>query len=372
MYQSFEVTNFRCFSKLELKELERVNLIAGMNNVGKTAFLEAMFLHCGAHNPELTLRVNVFRGIEYVRTDVEQWVETPWASLFNQFDDSKRVELKGVELKGKNEPNVCRILRLKRPSHVPSEILTRATVNILGVGENITPSSTHVLELECEEKQIPKGGKTTKKGKTQKYHLILDAKGIRMTSPTPPPFPAIFLPARVRIPPVEDANRFGKLEVIGKQDVVLKTLQVVEPRLRRLAVVMVGNVPIIHGDIGLDRLVPLPLMGEGMARLTSLALAIANAPNGVVLLDEIENGLHYSVLPKVWRTIGEAARVFNTQIFATTHSFECIVAAHRAFSECEHYDFRLHRLERVNDSIRVVTYDQETIEAAIEMGMEVR
>jgi len=64
VYQSFEVGNFRCFRKLNLAQLERVNLIAGMNNVGKTALLEALFLHCSAYNPELTLRLNAFRGIE--------------------------------------------------------------------------------------------------------------------------------------------------------------------------------------------------------------------------------------------------------------------------------------------------------------------
>jgi len=219
-----------------------------------------------------------------------------------------------------------------------------------------------VLELESEERE-----------QSQSYYLILDAKGIRSAPiPPPPPFPAIFLPARGRIPRAEDASRFGKLELIGQQDLVLKALQVIEPRLRRLAVVVVGEVPVIHGDIGLGRLMPLPLMGEGMARLTSLVLAIANTPKGVVLVDEIENGLHHSVLPKVWRAVGETARAFNTQVFATTHSFECIVAAHRAFSEGEGYDFRLHRLEQVDDFIRVVTYDQETVDAAIEMGLEVR
>jgi hypothetical protein len=203
--------------------------------------------------------------------------------------------------------------------------------------------------------------------------MILDQKGVRSEPiPPPPPFPAFFLAARVRIPPAEDAERFGKLEILGQQDALLKALQVIEAQLRRLAVVVAGGVPMIHGDIGLGRLVPLPVMGEGMARLASLVLAIGNAPNGVVLVDEIENGLHHSILPKVWRAIGEVARQFNTQVFATTHSLECIVAAHRAFSESERYDFRLHRLERVHETIHAVTYDPETLEAAIETGLEVR
>jgi AAA15 family ATPase/GTPase len=55
MYQSFAVHNFRCFSTLAMADLERVNLIAGVNNVGKTALLEALFLHCGGYNPALAI-----------------------------------------------------------------------------------------------------------------------------------------------------------------------------------------------------------------------------------------------------------------------------------------------------------------------------
>ncbi len=145
-----------------------------------------------------------------------------------------------------------------------------------------------------------------------------------------------------------------------------------EPRLKRLAMVMLAGQPVLHGDIGTGRLLPLPVMGEGMIRLASLALFVANAPNGVVLVDEIENGLHWTVLTKVWTAIADAAREFNTQIFATTHSHECIVAAHNAFVESGLYDFRLHRIDRTDGGIRAVTYDEETLAAAIEINLEVR
>jgi len=115
-------------------------------------------------------------------------------------------------------------------------------------------------------------------------------------------------------------------------------------------------------------------MGEGMTRLFSLVVGIGNAPDGVVLVDEVENGLHHSVLPKVWRAIAEAARQFEVQVFATTHSLECIEAAHRAFDEDLGFecDFRLHRLERVNGDIVAKTYDRDALRAALEMGLEVR
>lgn len=105
-----------------------------------------------------------------------------------------------------------------------------------------------------------------------------------------------------------------------------------------------------------------------MARIASLVLTIGNAPGGVVLVDGIENGLHHSIMPDVWRVMGGVARQFNTQVFATTYSLECITAAHKAFVQSEAYDFRLHRLERKGELVHVATYDRETLEAGKRLG----
>src|SRR5207237_5063953 len=108
------------------------------------------------------------------------------------------------------------------------------------------------------------------------------------------------------------------------------------------------NGPVMmYCDIGVKRRIPMSQMGEGMTRLLSLVLEITNASDGIVLIDEIENGLHHSVLTKVWKAIAVAARRSDTQIFATTHSWECIKSAHEAFLESEFYDLRLHRIDRI-------------------------
>lgn len=356
MYRSFAVKNFRCFRNLAIADLERINLIAGKNNVGKTALLEALFLHCGAPNPEMTLKINAFRGIEAVKVEFGGWVETPWDTLFKDFDVSQSVKLEGDdELTGQ------RVLSLKLVRD-PSE-LAKLRISVLhNNGSTVVSSETaQVLELAYHREE-----------QVSKYYMIFDPKGLRVEPvPPSPPFPAFFLGARMRIPSKEETERFGNLENLGEQAVLLKVLRIIEPRLQRIFVRVVGE-PVLYGDIGLKRSIPLPLMGEGMSRLLSLVLHISNAPHGVVLVDEMENGLHYTVLPKVWQAIAEAARHFNTQVFATTHSLECIVAAHEAFSKGSVYDFRLHRLDRVGDEIRIVTYDQEALAAALETGLEVR
>jgi len=113
-------------------------------------------------------------------------------------------------------------------------------------------------------------------------------------------------------------------------------------------------------------------MGDGMSRLASLILAIGNAKNGVVLVDEIENGFHHRVMAKVWRAIAKAARRFNCQLFATTHSLECIASAHKAFSKEESYDLLVHRLDRTDDKVSATTFGQDELDVAFEMKMDIR
>lgn len=360
MFKSFKVKNFRGFDRLEINNLSRVNLIAGLNNVGKTALLEALFLYGGAYNPALTITINNLRGIDTITVE-SATDKTPWDSYFFNFNSKKQIELIGYD-----DANRHRILKLKvarpsvdeildRNSRRQGEITSAESQKLIGVNSSI-------LELEYEE-----AGK--KKGKSI---LVVDAKGIRSQVIRPPPFQAVFLSSRSRPSVIESAERFGKLEMIGKHELLQEALKVFEPRLRRLSVVVIGGVPMIHGDIGLNRLLPLPQMGDGMTRLADVMLAIGNAPNGVVLVDEIENGIHHSTMSNIWRTIDKASQLFNTQVFATTHSLECIKAAHSAFKEDNTYDLKVHRLERTDATVRALTYGNDELDAAFEINLEVR
>ncbi len=100
-----------------------------------------------------------------------------------------------------------------------------------------------------------------------------------------------------------------------------------------------------------------------------MVLAISSTPHGVVLVDEIENGIHYSVLGKVWRAVDLAARRFDVQVVATTHSFECMQAAHDALDN----GLLFHRIDGDDEGgNRCVTFEAEELATAISHGLEVR
>ena len=169
------------------------------------------------------------------------------------------------------------------------------------------------------------------------------------------------------------ASRLGQLQLLGKEDKVLEFIHPLEPRLRGLLSITIRNTPVIHAYIDdTSRPIPVHLLGEGLNRMLLLALAMSEAAGGLVLVDEIENGLHYSVQEEVFSLLLDLAHSFDVQIFATTHSGECIRAAHRALGEHMDEEFGYYHLERFPEGVEAVRFDREMLETAIAHNMEVR
>lgn len=361
MFKSFRVQNFRCFEDLKIDSFARVNLIAGKNNVGKTSLLEAMFIHSGAYNPKLVLIVNALRGIEKYEHRPGLLEEAPWDSIFYNFDNSKEIRLSG------KSSNIFRVLKLKvinELSALPKGIKAPPD-NDANISNGIVSSSEKPQVLRLNSKEG--------KNKAKQYYMTLGKEGFEYKPPSPnPPFETVFIGGFSSTKEQVSVDRFSQIIARKRHDDILDVLRIIEPRLESITILPTAGVNVIHGDIGLPKLMPLPLMGGGIARVLEIFLHIMSAKDGVLLIDEIENMLHHSTLLKVWQKVAELAREFNTQVIASTHSLECIVSAHKAFSESNKYDFLLHRLDRIDDKIDVVTYDQESLDSAIDFDMEIR
>ena len=308
MYKSITIENFRCFDFITLDRLERINLIGGTNNVGKTALLEAFFLRFGLNSLELPLRLNILRGMVRQETfdlqDICQW-------LFYDRRSDRVIQIITTDEE-------------ERSSKLKLRLTNAADLRFIPLNYKLNQKRTiKDLELKYEE-----GEETL----IWKVFLTIDSEepeefklGLKVEQGEIKLFPqSEFISSRLRNYPPEDAEGFSQLEADKRQKEVIEILKILEPRLNDLTVLVTGGMPTIYGDIGLSYLVPIPLMGEGMSRLLSIVLSIMNAGDGTILIDEIENGLHHSILEKIWEAIALAARKSNAQIFATTHSWECV------------------------------------------------
>ncbi len=351
MFQSIVVKNFRCFSGLALSGLERVNLIAGKNNTGKTALLEAIRLNCDPGNGALPNDISKERGIKAPLRGYEEVAS--W--LFW----GRRVGT-GAEVQIQDDKGRWRYLTISLVDAATMRQRLGDAQQAFRVAEEPGPFLMLAYKGPNAETAMSIG---FMHGKAFSW----TGTGIGESWDVPSEFIHSGGAASSR-----DVQFFGELEAAKRKAEILPSLQIVEPRLQELSLVPLAGETVIHGDIGLPRLVPVPFMGEGTRRVLSILLAIANARGGVVLIDEIENGLHYSVQKQVWQAIAHAARQNDVQVFATTHSWECIRAADEAFTSDEPYDFRLHRLDRVDGTVQVVSYDREGIEISLTTGLEMR
>ena len=109
-----------------------------------------------------------------------------------------------------------------------------------------------------------------------------------------------------------------------------------------------------------------------MHHLLMIALLLATSEDELVLIDEVDTGLHYTVLIDLWRLIFRTAKRLNVQVLATTHSWDCITAFSQAWNEVEESEGLYLRLDRRKDRIRSVTYTAEGLSICREQGIEVR
>lgn len=355
MFMSIRVRNYRGLRDLEVSTLRRINLIAGENNTGKTSLLEAIFLLAGAGDPQMAVNTNVIRGLDPgvgvpLAGILPEGERVPWKEIFSDLDMSRSIEVTGhYEPLGQLEVKITS----ERPTTTEIPLGSTSDLPIT----NLQDKRALVFRYNGPD------------GKQLKGHIRMKGQGIEISQPAVDvPFNATILSSRIGNTQ-EDAVRLGMLRTQKLGHLLLEALRVVEPNLQSVEDSSASGTPMIWGDVGLSELIPIPVMGEGMTRIARLVLAISSAPGGVVLVDEIENGLHHKVLPKVWGVVNTAAKQFNTQIFATTHSGECIQAAHESLNGD---DFRLHRLEDVDSVLRSATYTPEAISAAIKHDLEVR
>ncbi len=361
MYENVRIRNFRGFAEFELPEAGRFNILTGRNGCGKTAVLEALFLLAGGDNSSLVMSIATLRGLTSSPIDLSSFVGQLWETLFHDLRSQAPIEL-SANWVGDGQ-RVRQSLRLSLGSSEAELLRGGDQLDLHGAGLD-SGSRTEATHLLWEHHR---SGRTKVKSR-----LIVDEQGLRIEPAPKRPFsPGFYLATRSRIPAREDSDRFGNLELRGDVEGFLNAVRIVEPSLRRVATVSRGGVPIVHADIGLDTLLPIALLGDGVSRLASLMLGIASARNGVALIDEIENGFHFSTLPQVWQAIVTACKHYNTQLFVTSHSLECMRASTEALRDSEE-DVRLIRIEKTERGPVARTFQREKVLSALSGDVEIR
>jgi len=183
--------------------------------------------------------------------------------------------------------------------------------------------------------------------------------------------PTTLLSARAFPSLARNAQQLSQALRMKRDPDVLDAVQIIDSRIKRLEVLYDSSGPTVYVDLGLDSLIPLAVCGEGLVRLFSITVELLGVRDGVLLIDEIDNGLHYSVMPALWRLLGVLCQRHQVQIVATTHNEELIFSALEAFQDTPDI-LGLFRVDQRDGRHTVAPYSKEAQRAVLEEHFEVR
>jgi predicted ATPase len=362
---SLEIRNFRAFRHLRIERLGRVNLIAGKNNVGKTCLLEALWLYARRGNPQLIGPLLKTRDELDVLSDGIENSKEFAASLKHLFCGRKDIREYPASIQlgpidSENDNVVVTVVWYAEQTGEQQRVLRL-----------IEPEEYRLVEA-----QVP--GLVIQRGKW-KFSYPLDRSWSSISyARLPPEFkevPCFFVPAG-GLAREQIGQWWDDIALTDSESDVLDSLRLIAPKVERVSVTIgqeraIGRIPIVRLKNSNDP-IPLRSLGEGMNRLFGLALALVNAKDGLLLVDEIDSGLHYSVQPDLWRLVFQVAQRLNVQVFATTHSWDCVRGFQQAAQEdAEAYGMYI-RLEERNGEIVAILFDEDRLGIATREEIEIR
>jgi AAA15 family ATPase/GTPase len=362
MLSSLQIKNFKNIHRLDLNNLATINLLTGKNNTGKTSVLEAIGL--------------LASGLDL--TWLRKIIEDRGYALVSQ---EKEIDLSVLEyLFYQNKIST-------NPEHAIF-IGNRQQEKFISI--NFT---NYIIRESESDEGVIKRTKIRVEDSNSDYLTGLEVSSPQQTQIISPDDRSYFLrPFRPNYYKIAKTNfqliqsslqeeernswLWDKITLTEKEDQVLAILQIIEPKLEKIAFVQE------HGQSrrtvsakikGQEKRVMLKSMGDGINRILSIALALVNASQGYLLIDEFENGLHYSVQQQLWEIILKVAKRLNIQVFATTHSEDCITAFAQVInSEAYEGQGKLFRLERMGAEIKAVEYSDKELLTATEYRIETR
>lgn len=377
MIRELKVENFRAFRELSLTGLGRVNLLVGANNSGKTSVLEAIAFLASGGDPR-ALHSSLARRREHTivepaaRRTQGDAVDVRHLFFGRNIGDEASLKISAVGGDGANLQ-----FRVSTP-RVPEDSLSawreavaqraprprqRSDQMVLDLDRaDRTPRYLRVessVSAPIDAPLLPNGGLTSENA------------GLAGGEPERP---VAFL-ATSGIDDDELAGFYEKVVLTPEELSVVAALKEVETDIARLATRQMdsfGGRGFVVGMEGASEPVPLGSLGDGVHRMLAIALSLVTARGGYLLVDEIDLGLHHTVMRKMWTLVFETAKRLDVTVFATAHSYDCVHAL-AAITRPDVWatgEVSLVRIERGNP--QGVHFDEAEISRLAEWQIEAR
>lgn len=358
--QSLVINNYKNFDKLTLENLANVNLIVGKNNVGKSTLLEVISIVAANGDVNWIKELLEMRGesVRFASSEdnaVDKEIER-FVSLYHDRDMGRffrsPIEIQMTDSLA-SDVFALKLVKYTEATEADNSGLERTVRRFLDETDeqDIENANAEIgfLSMVNDRKSLYAFGKG------RSFRPIADKR-----------FPFEYVRTN-QISSDKNPALFDRLALTSSEKYIIKALQIIEPRIEALNYLK-DNVT-LSSSSRKDERVPIVVlrdsakryrlssMGDGINRVLTIILALLNCKDGVLLIDEFENGLHHSVQSQLWKIIFELSEELHIQVFATTHSEDAI----KSFSENAHtkQNGKIIRLENQNNSIRVVEYQEK-------------
>ena len=357
----FKVENFKKFDVLEVNDIGQFNLIVGDNNVGKTCLLEALLFD---EDPQQLLN-NFYlgltkRGLKFQIEEITSKVkgvsktETIYPKL-NYFEN--QIIRNGAEELLINTSKSKIKIKCQNPEYIKDNVENGLIQEQFFLNVSLNDYINQFVYIEVE-------GEDNSSDTKWIYDYNTEILNFPLISFNDTPLQE------------ETISIYETLRTKQEKDILLNALKVINNKI--VGIDFRGkfndleSVFLISYD-DKDDFYPLNFMGDGFKRIFYIILKMLSLKDKRILIDEIEIGIHHTKIKDFWVNIFKVAKELDVQVFATTHSDECIEAFVEAALQIEEKNIRLIKLkETKNGSIKAICYKEDYLEFLVESNTEER
>ena len=312
--REIKIKNYKLFKDFKAKGFGRVNLIGGKNNVGKTAFMEACYINSGSF--ELKQFIGHMQTIKFMRENIN-------ILLGSTNSDTKEF----IELLNN--------LDIRTNINTISFLIKEED----GIKEYILKFNNQKIEVNANDFSYDLDWKENNE--------FIDSFGLSYS---------------------EIITAYSHMQKQDKEDYLNTVLEKFDSRIKVFKIIDEKPQCKINGDY-----LELNELGDGIRHIVSIVTELYKSENGHLYIDELDNGIHYTMLDELWEIVLEVSKDLNVQVFATTHSKECIESYARVAKKLEDEEVTFLSLyKNREDTLKSITFDYEKIQERLELGLDNR
>jgi AAA15 family ATPase/GTPase len=375
LIRDLTIKGYRCFEDFSMDGLTRVNLLVGNNNSGKTSFLEAVYLL--VNQPEFNSKNlgKILKEVFENRNEFSQHIEN-YENIIGESTYVQKNYFMDRLFYGYDENKAYGAsISSQQADSISTDIISEDAFDYIGL---FYPNNQFMFKIDEKKRVVETFFEFNAQGLMNECSWQLDESlsedYIKQKTFFHGEIQSSLFLSNYQINLEKISSIWDKIELTPKEDIVIEALRIILPTVDRIGFSVSEGFNNIRLKVK-DHPKPIPLssMGYGMNRILNLAIALVSTEKGVLLVDEIETGLHYEAQLDMWRLVLKTAQDLDVQVFATTHSWDCIAALKEALQELEDQSVaKLFRLDSKYGKLRAVEYDAEEIRIAVNQGVEVR